>query len=110
MSEKGSRLEGGALTGEVIDSSRKVLTGGRNGTGVGLQQYFTPPQVGELLAKVFNRDLPTLDLTAGDGGLLEWVSDEHRYGIEIDRDQVSNGNYTKHAITGDIQKVYPLLR
>ena len=110
MSEKGSRLEGGALTGEVIDSSRKVLTGGRNGTGVGLQQYFTPPQVGELLAKVFNRDLPTLDLTAGDGGLLEWVSDEHRYGIEIDRDQVSNGNYAKHAITGDIQKVYPLLR
>ena len=66
MSGKGSRLEGGALTGEVIDSSRKVLTGGRNGTGVGLQQYFTPPQVGELLAKVFNRDLPTLDLTAGE--------------------------------------------
>lgn len=110
MSEKGSRLEGGALTGEVIDSSRKVLTGGRGGVGVGLQQYFTPPEVGQLLERLFDKTLPTLDPSAGDGALLEWVEKPSRYGIEIDRDQVNNGNYESHAIQGDLQKIYPLLR
>lgn len=110
MSAKGTRLEGGALTGEVIDSSRKVLTGGRNGAGVGLQQYFTPREAGELLETLFNPKLATLDLSAGDGSLLEWVEKPVRYGIEIDRDQVNNGNYQDHAISGDLQKVYPLLR
>lgn len=110
MSEKGSRLEGGALTGEVIDSSRKVLTGGRNGTGVGLQQYFTPPEAGALLKMLFDRNLPTLDLSAGNGALLDWVDKPNRYGIEIDRDQVETGNYKNRAIQGDIQKIYPLLR
>lgn len=110
MSEKGSRLNGGALTGEVIDSSRKVLTGGRGGVGVGLQQFFTPPEVGQLLSRLFDKTLPTLDPFAGDGALLKWVEQPSRYGIEIDRDQVNNGNYQDHAIQGDLQKIYPLLR
>ncbi len=110
MSEKGSRLEGGALTGEVIDSSRKILTGGRGGVGVGLQQFFTPPEVGQLLSRLFDKTLPTLDPFAGDGALLNWVDRPARYGIEIDRDQVENGNYGSHSIQGDFQKVYPLLR
>ncbi|MBN8868006.1 MAG: DEAD/DEAH box helicase [Solirubrobacterales bacterium] len=110
MSGKRSRLEGGALTGAVMDSSRKVLSGGRGGTGVGLQQYFTPPEAGQLLNALFDKTQPTLDLAAGDGSLLEWVNKTERYGIEIDRDQVNCGNYTGHALTGDVQKVYPLLR
>ena len=110
MSGKGSRLDGGALTGDAIESSKKVLSGGRGGTGVGLQQFFTPREVGQLLEVLFRPDRATLDPTAGDGSLLDWVHYNDRYGIELDRDQIERGGYKHHSIRGDIQRVYPYLR
>lgn len=110
MNGKGSRLQGGALTSDAIDSSRKVLSGGRAGTGAGLQQYFTPSEVGDLLGGLFEPGRATLDPTAGDGGLLDWVAYSERYGIEIDRDQIERSGYKHQAIRGDIQRVYPYLR
>ena len=110
MNGKGSRLQGGALTGDAIESSRKVLSGGRGGTGVGLQQFFTPPEVGEMLRVLFDPSRPTLDPTAGDGGLLDWLQFGARYGIEIDRDQIEMGSYKHNSIRADVQRVYPFLR
>lgn len=110
MTQKQTRLSGGALTAEVIDSSKSVYAGGRSGTGVGLQQYFTPSEVGVLASQVLDPAQPTLDPTAGDGSLLEWVMTANRYGIEIDNDQIEAGNYRPRSINSDIQKAYPLLR
>jgi hypothetical protein len=52
--------------------------------------------------------VPVLDPTAGNGALLApWPSDQ-RFGVEVDGDQVKAGDY--HAITGDVQRVFPMLR
>ena len=49
-----------------------------------------------------------LDPTAGNGALLApWPRDQ-RFGVEIDGDQVRAGDY--HAITGDVQRAFPMLR
>jgi hypothetical protein len=106
---KKGALTGGALTDEVLDSSPAVLRGNRNRTGVvGLQQYFSPTELAELVAAVNGRRLSTLDLTAGDGSLLAGLEREARFGIEIDADHVDSDRYT--AIQGDVQSAYPLLR
>lgn len=106
--EKRSRLQGAALTQETLDSSPSVLRPTRSGTVTGLQQYYSPPEVAQLLAGVHGTTSTTLDLTAGDGALLAPLERACRFGIEIDADQVQAGDYT--ALTGDVQRIYPMLR
>ncbi len=114
--QKRGNLHGGALTEEALDSSRKVLSSHRGNTNVlvGLQQYFTPPEAAELIAAVFGGGAgfatpeAVLDPTAGSGSLLAPFSPERRYGIEIDADFTGSDDY--HAITGDAQKVVPMMR
>lgn len=116
--EKHGSLFGGALTDEVLDSSRKVLTKHRGrGALVGTQQFFTPLSASQLIAAVFGRPQAVLDPTAGSGALLAPYPMESRYGIEIDRDHTrprDDGSGTKsspyHAITADVQAVVPMLR
>jgi len=105
---KRGELTDGALSDEVLDSSPSVLHAGRGGAMRGLQQFYSPPEAAELIAAVNWRELATLDPTAGDGALLARVAEEARFGIEIDPDQVAAGGY--RAITGDLQRAYPLLR
>jgi hypothetical protein len=106
---KKGALTSGALTDEVLDSSRTVLRGDRSRDGVvGLQQYFSPVELAELVADVNGRSLSTLDLTAGDGSMLSMLDRPARFGIEIDADHIDEDRYT--AIHGDTQSAYPLLR
>lgn len=105
---KRGALTGAALTAEVFDSSPSLLRPNRGGSSTGLQQYFSRPEAAELVAAVNGRDLPTLDLTAGDGSLLAGVDVDARFGVEIDADQVAAGDY--QAIQGDAQLAYPLMR
>ncbi len=137
--EKHGSLFGGALTEEVLDSSRRVLSharGNKNAT-VGLQQWFSPPEAAELIAGVFTdrfgSPAAVLDPTAGAGALLEPFSPGRRFGIEIDADHVpaagaadpdretlaagAEGDAHAYAggvfyrgIRGDAQKVVPMLR
>ena len=107
---KGGKLFGGALTDEALDSSRSVLGTTHFGHTRGLQQFYTPPEAAEFIKQALHPlgRLPVLDPTAGNGALLEpWPSDQ-RFGVEIDADQVKAGDY--HAITGDVQRVFPMLR
>ena len=87
---KRGNLHGGALTEEVLASSRTILSPARGNKNafVGLQQYFSPPQAAELIAAVFGDQKAVLDPTAGSGALLSDFADEARFGIEIDSDQV----------------------
>jgi hypothetical protein len=105
---KRGELRGSALSEEALASSRSVLHPGRGGQR-GLQQYFAPSEASQLIARVFcaSGEL-VLDPTAGNGGLLAPYIAEQRFGVEVDRDQVDAGDY--HAIRGDLQQVYPLLR
>ncbi|MGF1473171.1 MAG: hypothetical protein ACFB50_15715 [Rubrobacteraceae bacterium] len=93
--EKHGSLFDGALTDEVLDSSKRVLSPARgNGATVGLQQWFSPPEAAELIASVFGSRYSTpaavLDPTAGAGALLAPYRPESRFGIEIDADHVRN--------------------
>ncbi|MBJ7469704.1 MAG: hypothetical protein JHD16_00300 [Solirubrobacteraceae bacterium] len=108
MDAKGAALLGGALSDEALASSTRVLAGGRHGSGVGLQQYFTPPEAAELIADVFGRNLTVLDPTAGAGDLLAPYPHHLRFGIEIDADHATRGTY--RALNGDVQKALSLLR
>lgn len=107
---KRSALTGAALSDEVFDSSPSLLrpSRGDRDTVAGLQQFFSPPEVAELIAAVNGREHSTLDLTAGDGSLLAGIEPDFRFGVEIDADQVKTGIY--EAIHGDLQRAYPLLR
>jgi SNF2 family DNA or RNA helicase len=105
---KRGELRGGALSEEALASSRSVLHPGRGGQR-GLQQYFAPSEASQLVARVFGASGElVLDPTAGNGALLAPYTAEQRFGVELDRDQVDAGDY--HAIRGDLQQVYPLLR
>jgi hypothetical protein len=107
---KRGELLGGALTDEALDSSRSVLRRGRTGGTVGLQQFYAPPRAAGFIKAMIDPlgRLPVLDPTAGNGALLEpWPRDQ-RFGVEIDGDQVRAGEY--HAITGDVQRAFPMLR
>jgi hypothetical protein len=96
------------ITDDILDSSPSVLRAGAGGSPVGLQQYFSSPELAGLIAAVNGRSLSTLDLTAGDGSLLSALDRPARFGIEIDADHVDDDRYT--AIQGDVQSAYPLLR
>lgn len=107
---KGGKLSGGALTDEALDSSRSVLGTTHFGQTRGLQQFYTPPEAAQFIKQALDPlgRLPVLDPTAGNGALLApWPSDQ-RFGVEIDGDQVKVGDF--HAITGDVQRVFPMLR
>ena len=107
---KRGELFGGALTDEALDSSRSVLGTTQFGNTRGLQQFYTPPEVAAFIKQAIDPlgRLPVLDPTAGNGALLApWPRDQ-RFGVEIDGDQVRAGDY--HAITGDVQRAFPMLR
>jgi hypothetical protein len=107
---KRGALFGGALTDEALDSSRGVLGTTRHGDIRGLQQFYTPREAAEFIKQVIDPlgRVPVLDPTAGNGALLApWPSGQ-RFGVEVDGDQVKAGDY--HAITGDLQRVFPMLR
>lgn len=103
---KGGKLTG-TVTEDMLDSSDSVLQTYRGRGTRGLQQFFSPPECAEVVYRVFG-DMAVVDLTAGNGGLISKFPQDKRFGIEIDPDQARVGNYK--SITGDIQKVYPLLR
>lgn len=111
---KRGRIEGGALTKEALDSSRKVLTAnrGQKNNLVGLQQWFSPPEAANLIAESFceGYEYPraVLDPTAGSGALLAPFASGKRFGIELDSDYTKTGFYT--SITADAQKAVPMLR
>jgi SNF2 family DNA or RNA helicase len=106
---KRGELSAGAVSDEVLDSSASVLRPTRGGGSVvGLQQFFSPPEVSRLIAAVNGARLPTLDPTAGDGSLLSAIDKDSRLGIEIDPDHLDPDRY--EGIQGDLQLVYPLLR
>jgi hypothetical protein len=107
--QKHGSLFGGALTEEVLDSSRKVLFRHRGGGAfVGVQQYFTPLPASQLIADVFGAPDAVLDPTAGSGALLCPYPKERRFGIEIDADHTGKAPY--NAITGDVQAIVPMMR
>jgi hypothetical protein len=107
---KGGKLFGGALTDEALDSSRSVLGTTHFGNTRGLQQFYTPPEAAEFIKQAIDPlgRLPVLDPTAGNGALLAPWPSTQRFGVEIDGDQVQAGDY--QAITGDLQRVFPMLR
>lgn len=107
---KGGALTGGALTEEALDSSKGVLRPTRPGAAHrGLQQFFTPPTAAKLIKDVIapRGEGPVLDPTAGGGALLDPWPRECRFGVEIDRDWIKQGDY--HAIQGDLQRAFPML-
>ena len=107
--EKHGSLFGGAMTEEVLASSRKVLSRHRgSGAFTGLQQWFTPPQGAQLISSVFGGPDSVLDPTAGAGSLLAPYPEARRFGIEIDGDHANDAPYT--AVHGDAQSVVPMLR
>jgi protein strawberry notch len=112
---KGSRLVGGAVTGEALDSSASVLERRGARARAGLQQFFSPPEAAALAWRVIaggegaSGYAPfVLDPTAGNGALMAGWPPERRFGVEIDPDQVEAGDYT--ALRGDLQRLYPLMR
>jgi hypothetical protein len=112
---KGSRLLGGAVTEEALDSSASVIERRGARARAGLQQFFSPPEAAALACRVMTGgEGPSdyapfvLDPTAGDGALMASWPRERRFGVEIDADQVEAGDYT--ALHGDLQRLYPLMR
>jgi hypothetical protein len=111
---KGSRLVGGAVTEEALDSSASVLERRGPRTRAGLQQFFSPPEAARLAWQVLvgvsapDSQPFVLDPTAGDGALMAAWPRERRFGVEIDSDHVKAGEYT--ALHGDLQRLYPLMR
>jgi len=106
---KGGRLTGGALSDEALASSPSVLRPSRRpGQSVGLQQFFSPPEAAELVARVLGPEGSVLDPTAGAGDLMRGWPAHLRHGIELDPDHTRYAPYT--ALTGDLQALYPLLR
>ena len=110
--EKHGKIYGGALTEEVMNSSRSVLQSARGGSPTkGLQQYFTPPEAARLIRGVFGHVKAVLDPTAGAGDLLAPYPERARFGIEIDPDHAGGAFETSYAaIQADAQNVVPMLR
>ena len=88
---KGSRLVGGAVTEEALDSSASVIECRGARARAGLQQFFSPP---EAAALAWPRDQgghapsdyapSVLDPTAGNGAPMARWPRERRFGVEID--------------------------
>lgn len=109
--QKGTALTGGAVSDEVFASSASILAPGSYGSGQkGLQQFYTPEKAAQLVAQVIGEGPKVLDPTAGDGSLLKFFGPTNSFGIEIDPDQIKNAEGSYHALRGDVQHIYPLLR
>lgn len=109
--EKRGNLTGGAASAEVVASSKKVLARGRGGSAVGLQQFYSPAAIATFIHRALGSPDVGFDPTAGDGALL--APFKHRFGIEIDPDQVRAAVIAKRdyvAVKGDLQQAFPLLR
>lgn len=107
--QKGTALVGGLLTDEVFASTDSIHTKGQFGIQRGAQQFYTPDEAAQLVRKIMG-DVPTLDITAGDGSLLRYFDKPNSFGVEIDKDQIKNSDGAYWPIQGDIQHVYTLLR
>jgi hypothetical protein len=111
--QKGTDVQG--LSEEVLDSSADILKGGQHGGLKGLQQFYTPPELSDLIKAALGSSdgqqiqLPTFDPTAGDGSLLKAVAPARAYGVEIDKDQIKNAESSYQAICADIKDVATLL-
>ena len=110
--QKGTSLDG--IDEESLASSKGVLSKGSFGSGQkGLQQFYSPPALAKIVKQMFGSTINVLDPTAGDGSLLAEIDPGYSYGIEIDAEQIQNAKDEArgyHAIKGDLQHVYPLLR
>ncbi len=109
MNQKGSKLIGGAVTEEVLASSKNILTASKYTGEKGLQQFFTPEHVAEWIAQITGKGVPVFDPTAGNGNLLNAHLEGMRYGIEIDKDWTGK-DCSYDCIQGDLQEIYPLAR
>ncbi|MCA9443579.1 MAG: SAM-dependent DNA methyltransferase, partial [Candidatus Omnitrophica bacterium] len=109
MNQKGSKLTGGAVTEEVLASSKTILAPSKYTEEKGLQQFFTPELVADWIASATGKGHPTLDPTAGSGNLLTPHSTGSRYGIEIDKDWTGK-DCPYDVIQADLQEIYPLAR
>ena len=92
---KGGKLTVETVTEEILDSSKSVLQNYRGRGTRGLQQFFSPPSAAKLVFKVFGR-VATLDLTTGNGALLNAFPEELRFGVEIDPDHFTNLQFSNH--------------
>lgn len=99
-----------AISDEALNSSPSVLKATRHGHLTGLQQFFTSPTVAAFVKKVLGNPRSVIDLTAGGGDLLAPFAERNRYGIEVDKQLTRSTDVRYHAIAGDLQQVYPLLR
>lgn len=109
--QKGTALMGEALTDETLASSDSILNAGSYGVGIkGLQQFYSPPELAALVGRIMGSRINVLDPTAGDGSLLASIDPPHSYGIEIDKDQIKNAEGSYHALKGDLQHFYGLLK
>lgn len=77
---KGGKLTG-TVTEDMLDSSGSVLQSYRGRGTRGLQQFFSPPEVAELVHKVFGNPA-VVDLTAGNGSLIFRFTRDNRFGVE----------------------------
>jgi superfamily II DNA or RNA helicase len=109
MTQKGSQLIGGAVTEEVLASSKSILSASKYTSEKGLQQFFTPESVARWISRVTLLGQPVLDPTAGAGNLLKPHSAGLRYGIEIDKDWTGK-DCSYDAIQADLQELYPLAK
>lgn len=111
MAQKGQRLSGGAISDEAVQSSPTVLGATAHGQAAGLQQFFSPPELSQLCWRALGEPgEPVLDVTAGDGSLLDAWPTEVSFGIEIDPDQAEAAKGSYNPLVGDLQRLYPILR
>lgn len=110
--QKGTKIEGGAVSDEVLESASNLLSAGQ--ADKGLQQFYSPEPLAKFVALMLDKQ-SCIDLTAGDGSLLSQFPRERRFGVEIDPDQIGNSNGVGiekggyYAVQGDLQHVAPLL-
>ena len=108
VNQRGGEIGPDLMTDEVLDSADVLRKGGSFGNEVGLQQHFTPEKVAKFVAAHLGAEFNTFDPTAGDGSFLAGVAPKRRYGVEIDKRQVGQGDY--EAVQGDVQRIIPLLK
>lgn len=108
--QKQNRITGALVDEEILASSKSIFDQSRGAIGnmKGLQQYFTPLAVADFIATVIGPETPVIDTTAGSGSMLKGFETSYRYGIEIDPDHTAQPTY--RAITGDAQRLVPMMR
>ena len=108
--QKGGELTPDVLTDEVIESASNILKG-RGGNTKGLQQFYAPEPLARF-AKAISDSTMVLDLTAGDGSLIQHWPEAGRFGTEIDGSQQTAARRDGRPyliIEGDVQHSAPVL-